>query len=103
MDFCAACHGSDGKGGREGAGLLTGRKPPDLTQLRKRNRGVFPFDKVESTIDGRSRVPSHERFDMPFWGVNFQTIGKEFTPQSEAEAKRRIDSITRYVESLQEK
>jgi hypothetical protein len=71
--------------------------------LRKKNRGVFPFDKVESSIDGRSRVPSHGRFDMPFWGVNFQTQGKEFTPEGEAEAKRRIDGITRYVESLQEK
>jgi hypothetical protein len=38
---------------------------------------------------------------MPFWGVNFQQEGKEFTPQSEARAKARIDALVTYVESIQ--
>jgi hypothetical protein len=38
---------------------------------------------------------------MPFWGVNFQQEGKEFTPASEARAKARIDALVAYIESIQ--
>jgi hypothetical protein len=39
---------------------------------------------------------------MPFWGVTFQQSGKEFTPESEAKAKERIDNVIRYIETLQQ-
>jgi hypothetical protein len=62
---------------------------------------VFPYREVEDTIDGRKVIPSHKRFDMPFWGVNFQQQGQEFTPASEAQARKRIDAIVDYIATLQ--
>jgi mono/diheme cytochrome c family protein len=103
LQHCAPCHGADGKGKGERLYIIPQIKPTDLTQLSKRNGGKFPFDAVAQTIDGRRTIPSHKRFDMPFWGVKLQQSGKEFTPESEARVKRRITDIVRYVESLQEK
>lgn len=102
MKYCAGCHGSDGKGNGPDLYVLPGIKPPDLTLLSKENAGVFPTDKVEATIDGRKLIPSHKRFDMPFWGVNLQEKGKEFTPESEAKVKKRIADIARYIETIQQ-
>lgn len=98
---CVGCHGADGKGHGPDLYILAGVKPADLTVLSKKNGGVFPFQDVEDTIDGRKKVPKHNRFDMPFWGVTFQQSGKEFTPESEAKAKERIDNVIRYIETLQ--
>ncbi len=101
---CASCHGNDGKGhGGEGVYFVPGTKTPDLTKLTKNNGGVFPTARVYQSIDGRAGIPSHARFDMPFWGTNFQQEGKEFTPESEAKAKVRISNIVTYIESIQEK
>lgn len=77
--------------------------PPDLTQLAKANGGKFPLTEVEDIIDGRKTVPSHGRLQMPFLGTTLQQPGKEFTPESDAQVKRRIDAMARYVESLQQK
>jgi hypothetical protein len=55
--------------------------------LSKTNGGVFPTDRVYKSIDGRNGIPSHERFDMPFWGTTFQREGQKFTPTSEAAAR----------------
>jgi len=102
--YCAMCHGTDAKG--NGDLLQTvpmNPPPPDLTQLTKNNGGTFPFEDVVDTIDGRKRIPSHERLQMPFMGIKLQKPGQEFTPESDAEVKRRIDAIARYVESLQQK
>ena len=77
--------------------------PSDLTQLTKDNGGKFPFDEVVDTIDGRKNIPSHERLQMPFLGETLQKPGQEFTPESDAEVKKRIEAMARYVESLQPK
>jgi Cytochrome c len=52
---CAVCHGEDGRGDGPLAKVLT-VKPADLTQIAKRNDGVFPVEKVSETIDGRQQV-----------------------------------------------
>jgi hypothetical protein len=77
--------------------------PPDFTQLTKNNGGKFPFDDVVDTIDGRKDIPSQGRIQMPFLGTTLQKPGQEFTPESNADVKRRIDAMARYVESLQQK
>jgi mono/diheme cytochrome c family protein len=103
MENCASCHGTDGKGHGEALYVIPGVKPPDLTTLSKNNGGVFPTDRVYKSIDGRTGIPQHERFDMPFWGTTFQREGKEFTPVSEAEVKARIMNIVKYLKSIQQK
>jgi mono/diheme cytochrome c family protein len=99
---CAPCHSENGKGNGPEVKVIPGIKPKDLTTIAARNGGVFPFQDVEDTIDGRKLIPGHKRFDMPFWGVNFQQPGQEFTPASEAKARKRIDAIVDYVATLQQ-
>ena len=102
--YCADCHGLGGKGDGPFVQTIPMHPPPsDLTQLTKENGGKFPFDEVVETIDGRKNIPSHERLEMPFLGTTLQKPGQEFTPESDAEVKKRIDAMARYVESLQRK
>lgn len=103
IKHCAPCHSENGKGNGPEVKMIPGIKPADLTKIAMSNGGVFPFQSVEDTIDGRKAIPSHKRFDMPFWGVNFQQEGSEFTSASEAKAKARIDAIVFYIEELQVK
>ncbi len=67
---CAACHGTDGKGGGPVSSQLKA-PPPDLTILAKKNNGVFPFNSVYEVIDGRKVVIAHDTRDMPIWGDRF--------------------------------
>jgi mono/diheme cytochrome c family protein len=99
---CAPCHSENGKGNGPEVKVIPGIKPKDLTTITARNGGVFPYQEVEDTIDGRKIIPSHKRFDMPFWGVNFQQAGHEFTSASEVQAKKRIDAIVDYIATLQQ-
>ena len=70
MEFqsaCASCHGTDGKGNGPIASLLK-TTPSDLTQLAKKNGGVFPVSAVYEVIDGRQEIKAHGPRDMPVWG-----------------------------------
>ncbi len=101
MKHCAPCHGANGRGHGPEVNLIPDLHPPDLTVLAMKNGGVFPAKKIADTIDGRKSIPSHKRFDMPFWGVNFQQEGKEFSPRSEALAKARIAALVGYIRTIQ--
>jgi mono/diheme cytochrome c family protein len=104
VDFdkhCAPCHGTNAKGHGPEVSVIPGIKPSDLTLISRNNGGVFPYQEVADTIDGRKGVPSHKRFDMPFWGVNFQQQGNEFSPSSEAAARARINAVVAYIATLQ--
>ncbi len=103
IQHCAPCHSASGKGNGPRLNVIPGIKPKDLTKIAARNGGIFPYREVEDTIDGRKNIPSHKRFDMPFWGVKFQQQGQEFTPESEAKAKARIDALVDYIATIQER
>lgn len=98
---CATCHGTNGKGGGPMSDLW--KKPPaDLTQLRKKNNGQFPFWRVYRTIDGREEVASHGPRAMPVWGARF--LAQEGgAPLDEHIVLGRILALVYYVESLQAK
>jgi mono/diheme cytochrome c family protein len=68
LSSCAVCHGTDAKGKGSLAGQLKAA-PADLTQLAKKNGGVFPLNAVYEKIDGRQDVKAHGPRDMPIWGV----------------------------------
>jgi mono/diheme cytochrome c family protein len=101
--YCSSCHGVDGHGNGPAVEVIPGFKPSDLTTLAKRNNGQFPEDEVRNTIDGRKALPGHNDFDtdMPLWGLQFQEEGKQFTAESEAKVKRRIDALVAYIQSFQ--
>jgi hypothetical protein len=79
------------------------KKPPaDLTQLRKKNDGQYPFWRVYRVIDGREEVVSHGPRAMPVWGSRF--LSREGgSPLDEHAVLGRILALVYYVESLQEK
>jgi mono/diheme cytochrome c family protein len=95
--FCAPCHGRDAKGGGPvGAALKT--RPPDLTDIARRNRGVFPKARVEAFVtNGNVGAKSaHGTSEMPVWGPNFKSLDPNDT-----RVRVRIGNIVDYVESLQ--
>jgi mono/diheme cytochrome c family protein len=97
MEYCAVCHGKDGKGGGPAAAALK-QHPPDLTQLARKNGGRFDELSVQNVITGENVVAAHGSRDMPTWGSVFASM----TP-SEGMRKLRINSLVRHVESLQAK
>jgi mono/diheme cytochrome c family protein len=100
--YCAVCHGLGGKGESVMTSLnLLTVKPADLTQLRKRNKGQFPFWRVYRIIDGREEVKGHGTRDMPIWGdVFIQQEGDKLA--EETHAMGRILAIVQYLQSMQE-
>lgn len=104
---CAVCHGVSGKGDGPLRAQLV-RPVPDLTVLARDNRGVFPFDRVYQTIDGRREVDAHGPREMQVWGRVFRmqsSIYFENYPPHDVEsaARSRILSLTEYVYRLQGK
>src|SRR5512145_1329533 len=71
QNYCAVCHGVDGKGQGIMSQYLTVR-PTDLTQIAKKNGGTFYFWRVYRVIDGREEVRGHGTRDMPVWGDRFR-------------------------------
>lgn len=74
MNRCAVCHGPSGKGDGGAIDVLKAA-PTDLTTLAKKNGGVFPVDRVASSIDGRQMARGHGSRDMPIWGKEFSREG----------------------------
>ncbi len=96
--YCAACHGTDGKG--DGPAASTLKVPPaDLTTLSSKNGGKFPGLKVSQAIRGDSTIPAHGSKDMPVWGAVFMSLSHGH----ESEVQQRIANLTKYVDSLQAK
>ncbi len=94
--YCKSCHGTRGRGDGAVAKHLTVH-PSDLTRLSKKNRGVFPFDRVVAKIDGRGKSHGyHGSSDMPAWGKAFKKGG-----ESEDGAKGKIVALAHFLQSIQ--
>ena len=97
VNYCAACHGKDGKGDGPAASALK-VAPADLTALTKNNNGVFPRDRVYGTIKGDISIPVHGSKEMPVWGRLFRSVDN-----NNALTLLRLKNLTDYIESLQVK
>ena len=98
--YCASCHGEKAKGDGPMAEFLV-IKPVDLTQIRKRHKGRFPFWRLYRTIDGREEVRAHGMRAMPIWGSRFLTE-EGGHPLNENIVIGRILGLVYYLESIQE-
>ena len=101
QNYCAVCHGVDAKG----QGLMSrflNVRPADLTQLRKKNGGAFPFWQTYRVIDGREEVRGHGSPDMPIWGDRFRTQAGGNDSGSRAQAAGRLIGLVFYLQHLQE-
>jgi mono/diheme cytochrome c family protein len=99
LRYCGSCHGPEGKGNGTVSRSLK-IKPADLTQLKKKNNGVFPLEKVIATIDGRTRIGAHGESKMPVWGEIFE---KEASGQKEpaTTSTERVKAIAEYLSTIQ--
>lgn len=95
MQYCASCHGTDGKGAGPAAASLK-VAVPDLTKIPKVN-GKFPGLQVLNSISGERNIPAHGSKDMPVWGQLFRER------KGETNAKLDIYALQEYVESIQQK
>jgi mono/diheme cytochrome c family protein len=100
---CAVCHGKSGQGDGSVVELLK-RSPPDLTQLSRKNGGVFPIDRVYQTIEGGT-VAAHGSREMPIWGRDYRIQGAEYfmdVPYDpEAYVRTRLLWLVEYLSRLQ--
>jgi mono/diheme cytochrome c family protein len=97
--YCASCHGESGRGNGAVAIFLR-KRPADLTQIAKLNKGTFPADRVYQQIDGRKGVKAHGESQMPVWGDAFSRTA---TDADEAAVKEKIEALVDHLASIQEK
>jgi nucleotide-binding universal stress UspA family protein/mono/diheme cytochrome c family protein len=95
--YCASCHGAAARGDGPLASSMV-RRPADLTEIAKRNGGVFPTELVFRTIDGKNPVRGHGGPDMPVWGDAFARARDGGDP---AKVKQLIQSLVDFLESIQ--
>jgi len=96
--YCSMCHGADGKGGGPYSTQLK-TWPPDLTQLARRNGGVFPAMRIAEVIGGEVGKSSHGSREMPIWGPVFRAMAHG----REDSAQRRINNLVKFLDTIQQK
>jgi mono/diheme cytochrome c family protein len=97
-NYCAPCHGTDGKGqGPVASALKT--PPPDLTLLSRTNHGKFPDTHIVSVLQYGMEIPSHGTSQMPVWGPILGNMNQT-NPQDRL---LRISNLSRYLETIQTK
>ncbi len=97
-NYCAVCHGTDGKGAGPAADALKA-PPSDLSILSKKNGGKYPAAHVSSILRGGLEKSAHGSKEMPVWGpILLQT-----SHGHAGEVELRVANLTKYVESLQVK
>ena len=99
FQYCASCHGADGRGQGPVAASLA--KPlPDLTRIEKKN-GKFPGIRVRLVIEGEvveRELTAHGTKTMPVWGRVFDA-----TKRDKGLVMLDLSALTRYIESIQQK
>lgn len=95
-EYCAVCHGTEGKGDGPAASALK-VPPPDLTTLAKRHDGKFPSDYVANVLKSGVSAAAHGDAEMPVWGPIFRTMNRN----NDAQVTLRISNLTNYLKSIQ--
>ena len=98
VNYCASCHGVDGKGNGPVAVALK-PAPTDLTTLAKANEGKYPAGFVSTVLKFGRNPAAHGSSDMPVWGSRFKMID----PNQDPTGQQHIDDVVAYIGSLQGK
>ena len=98
VQYCATCHGKEGKGDGPAAKALK-MQPTDLTRLTSNNHGTFPDIRIARVIQGSDALAAHGSREMPIWGEVFTRMDAG----GAASAKLRVENLTEYIKSLQAK
>jgi hypothetical protein len=96
--YCVGCHGEDGLGyGRYSSDCTV--PPSDLTQLARRNHGIYPAEKVRQVLrQGTGQAPAGRGY-MPIWEPLLKVLNGDAPGVTEV----RIRSLAEYVRTLQDK
>jgi mono/diheme cytochrome c family protein len=102
LKHCSSCHGKDGQGKGSVSPFLK-IKVPDLTLLKKNNKGIYPLDKVMTSIDGSRAVRGHGDGTMPVWGEIFEKQAKESDSEKypKLTSLLQVRAIAEYIGALQ--
>jgi AhpD family alkylhydroperoxidase len=98
VEYCAVCHGADGRGMGPGASALK-TPPADLTTLARTHNGKFPDEYVAGIVRFGKPIAAHGSADMPVWGPIFSVRDNG----NEVAVRRRIKNLCGYLATLQEK
>ncbi|MGB9435636.1 MAG: c-type cytochrome [Candidatus Acidiferrum sp.] len=96
--YCAPCHGIDGKGNGPAASAMKSQ-PTDLTQLARKHDGNYPANSVASVLKFGGGPGAHGSAEMPVWGPLLQSLDKFH----DTVVQQRISNIVSYIETLQAK
>ena len=95
-EYCAACHGADGKGTGPAASALK-KAPANLTLLAKKNNGKYPALEVQNFIRGdATSVAAHGTRDMPMWGDIFRSVSA-----GNDVVTLRVKNLSDYIQGMQ--
>ena len=97
LEYCAVCHGKDGKGAGPAADALK-QHPTDLTLIGKANKGKFPDTKILAILKGEQTITAHGNHDMPTWGKTFSDMN--VNPNV---GQGRMNALVMYLEEIQAK
>ncbi len=86
INYCAVCHGKDGKGNGPAASALK-MPPPDLTTLAAKSGGKYPSAHVASVIRGQAKCPRTAARTCRF-GVRCSPASARDTKRSAAEGRQ---------------
>jgi mono/diheme cytochrome c family protein len=95
-NYCAPCHGTDGRGNGPVSGALKSQ-PTDLTTLAKANNGKYPDSHVISVLQFGPTLPAHGSAQMPVWGPLLGKMDNVHTQDTQL----RIANLSRYLHSIQ--
>jgi mono/diheme cytochrome c family protein len=99
-NYCAPCHGIDGKGNGPVA-LVLKKQPADLSGLSRNNRGKFPTEHVMAVIQFGAANSAHGVAEMPVWGPILSEMDPAYAGQ--LRGTLRIINLNQFIESLQAK
>jgi mono/diheme cytochrome c family protein len=97
--FCAACHGTQGRGDGPVAASFK-IEVPDLTLIARRANNAYPRDRVARIIDGRYIIGAHGSRTMPVWGEDLGRV-EIGNPEAERATRIVIDRLADYLGQLQ--
>jgi mono/diheme cytochrome c family protein len=97
VNYCAACHGANGKGAGPALHALSTR-PTDLTTLARNNGGKFPTNQVVVVLRYGLTRPAQGSLDMPAWGPILASMNQA---NQATEEQQRISNLTRFLNTMQ--
>ena len=101
VSYCASCHGLDGRGGGPTAAALKSA-PADLSQISKKNGGVYPETHMVAVLKFGVETDAHGSKSMPIWGPALAGVDHAQAGQQDT-LSLRIANLVNYVKTLQAK